>query len=80
MAIGAIPINGDAEDRVAVIIGGSAYELVTYLANPRKDASDIADALETLGYQVFRQFDLNFVEMIPLCERPGAEAEEPNRQ
>ncbi len=43
-----------AEDtRVALVIGNSDYQFVGALDNPINDASDIAIALEGLGFQVF---------------------------
>jgi uncharacterized caspase-like protein len=39
-----------AEKRVALVIGNAAYVNETRLANPEKDARDVAAALKTLGF------------------------------
>src|SRR5262245_8036910 len=41
-----------AEDRIALIIGNSAYETVTPLANPANDAKAMADMLSAAGFEV----------------------------
>lgn len=38
--------------RVALVIGNSAYQHTTPLANPVNDAADVASSLEALGFQV----------------------------
>ena len=48
-----------AEKRVALVIGNSAYQHTPRLANPKNDATDIAAALKTLGFQVLDGFDLD---------------------
>ncbi len=45
--------------RVALVIGNSAYLNAPPLENPRNDAEDIADALETVGFEVIKGFDLD---------------------
>jgi uncharacterized caspase-like protein len=45
--------------RVALVIGNSAYEHTTPLANPRNDANDIAQALKSLGFEVVVGTDLD---------------------
>lgn len=57
-----------AEKRVALIIGNSAYESVGELENPVNDASDIAIALEGLGFEVFLGLDMLQGEMLALTE------------
>ena len=42
--------SAQAEKRVALIIGNSAYQNVTPLDNPSKDASLMADTLKGLGF------------------------------
>ena len=41
-----------AEKRVALIIGNSAYSYVPPLTNPKNDATDIKHALERLGFDI----------------------------
>jgi uncharacterized caspase-like protein len=41
-----------AETRLALVVGNAAYSHVPALANPINDASDIANALRHLGFQV----------------------------
>lgn len=52
-----------AEERVALIVGNSAYENVGGLENPVNDASDIAVALEGLGFQVILGTNLSHDDM-----------------
>lgn len=44
--------------RVALVIGNSAYEYATPLANPKNDANALAAALERLGFEVVKGVDL----------------------
>jgi hypothetical protein len=46
------------ENKVALVIGNSAYETVPSLPNPRNDASDLAASLERAGFDVSKHFDL----------------------
>lgn len=43
--------------RVALVVGNSAYRKVTPLPNPRNDASDVAEALTALGFEVITALD-----------------------
>src|SRR5262245_13316827 len=54
---GAGPAN--AEKRVALVIGNSAYQYTLKLANPKNDAVDIAAVLGKHGFQVIVGFDLD---------------------
>ena len=54
-----------ASDRVALVIGNSAYRNATELPNPRNDATDIGRTLEAMGFEVISGIDL---------ERLGMEA------
>ncbi|MGP0092351.1 MAG: caspase family protein [Xanthobacteraceae bacterium] len=56
--LGALP--GHAEKRVALVIGNSKYQYTPPLKNPANDASDMADALERLGFDVVRGLDLDY--------------------
>ena len=48
-----------AAERVALVIGNAAYEHTTPLRNPRNDATDVARALEGLGFEVIEGLDLD---------------------
>ena len=53
-----------AETRVALVIGNAAYASLEPLRNPVNDATDIAEALEALDFEVMRGNDLGRAEMI----------------
>src|SRR5882757_1592330 len=56
-----------ADRRVALVVGNSAYSSAASLRNPRNDASDMADTLKKLGFEVELGLDLdqqNFAVMI----------------
>lgn len=63
-----------ADKRVALVIGNSDYASVSSLDNPINDASDLAIALEGLGFDVFLGTDLTRAEMLSLAESYGATA------
>lgn len=48
-----------ADKRVALVIGNSAYQHTTKLANPKNDAVDMAAALKKHSFQVIEGFDLD---------------------
>ncbi len=48
-----------AAERVALVIGNSAYQRVAPLKNPRNDAEAMASELEALGFEVVKGFDLD---------------------
>src|SRR5262245_34247813 len=52
------PANA-AQNRVALIIGNSAYQNTPMLVNPRNDASDMAVVLRQRGWQIVEGFDLD---------------------
>src|SRR5262249_15256696 len=54
-----LPSAAHAEKRVALVIGNSSYRYAGELANPKNDATDMAAALRTHGFQVIDGFDLN---------------------
>ncbi|MEM7439766.1 MAG: caspase family protein [Pseudomonadota bacterium] len=54
------PLVAMAEKRVALVIGNSAYEHVSHLPNPQNDATDIAEALKRLGFDVDRSINMSF--------------------
>jgi hypothetical protein len=47
-----------AEKRVALVVGNSAYVQAGALPNPMNDASDMADALKKVGFEVILGLDL----------------------
>lgn len=54
----ALADQAHADRKVALVIGNSAYQYTTKLANPKNDATDIAAALKRHGFQVVDGFDL----------------------
>src|SRR5262245_42017621 len=48
-----------AGDRVALVIGNSAYQHAPELMNPKNDASDVATVLTRLGFKVLEGFNLD---------------------
>jgi uncharacterized caspase-like protein len=52
-----------AEKRVALVIGNSAYQHTAPLKNPSNDASDFAEKLRQLGFEVIDGTDLSKGEM-----------------
>ena len=48
-----------AENRVALVIGNSAYQHASALVNPKNDAADMAAAAERLGFKVIKGLDLD---------------------
>ncbi|MCF7699914.1 caspase family protein [Loktanella sp. M215] len=60
-----------AEERVAFIVGNSAYQTVGELENPVNDASDIAIALEGLGFKVLLGRNLTHDQMVAMAGQFG---------
>ena len=59
-SVGLPAVAGAASDRrIALIIGNGAYQHTTTLQNPRNDASDLAAALQRLGFEVMQGADLD---------------------
>lgn len=52
-----------AAERVALVIGNSAYKHTPRLENPANDARDVARSLETLGFEVIQLHDLDKASM-----------------
>jgi hypothetical protein len=52
-----------ADNRVALVIGNSAYQHAAYLANPVNDAQAVADLLSANGYTVDLRRDLDIREL-----------------
>ncbi|RWP18012.1 MAG: hypothetical protein EOR01_23620 [Mesorhizobium sp.] len=52
-----------AEKRVALVIGNSAYQHAVQLANPKNDSSDMTAKLQSLGFEVVSDKDLELAGM-----------------
>ncbi len=59
----ATPCAGNAQSRVALVIGNGTYQNVTALPNPVNDASDISDSLKRLGFDVHTLTNAKFDDM-----------------
>jgi uncharacterized caspase-like protein len=59
LALNVLPSRAAAADRVALVIGNSAYRAATPLKNPRNDADAIAAALERLNFKVIKGTDVD---------------------
>lgn len=53
------PAEASDGARVALVIGNSAYQHTTALANPRNDAEDLGSELKKLGFDVMLELDLD---------------------
>lgn len=53
-----VVLPAKAENRVALVIGNSAYINAGPLPNPRNDAEDVTGALKRLGFEVIEGMDL----------------------
>src|SRR5262245_46953565 len=60
-AFAGIATDVHANQRVALVIGNSAYQHTAMLGNPKNDATDMAAVLKQLGFQVIDGFDLDKV-------------------
>src|SRR5262245_5780125 len=56
-----LSLPAHAQNRVALVIGNSAYQHTPRLDNPKNDAMDMAAALKRWGFQVIDGFDLDKV-------------------
>jgi hypothetical protein len=54
-----VAASAQAERRVALVIGNSAYQHSAPLGNPTNDAQDLADTLGRLGFEVILEKDLD---------------------
>jgi tetratricopeptide (TPR) repeat protein len=53
------PSIAHSQKRVALVVGNSAYTHAGRLVNPKNDASDMAAALNKVGFQVIERLDLD---------------------
>ncbi len=51
------------QNRTALVIGNTEYQQATSLRNPKNDATDIANVLEELGFEVILVLDANLQQM-----------------
>ena len=59
LTLAGAPGAADAQGRVALVIGNSAYRHAAPLANPKNDAADVAAALRKLNFRVIEGVDLD---------------------
>ena len=74
---GALPwlyTSASAEERIALVIGNSAYTHTSALRNPAKDARDVAAALRRLQFNVSEHHDLPLQEMRDAVIKFGRDA------
>lgn len=62
------PISSGPEQRLALVIGNSAYEHVNPLTNPLNDAKEVAKLLSAAGFEVLQGIDLDHDEMIKIIQ------------
>jgi hypothetical protein len=63
------------ENRIALVIGNSAYRDVQELPNPRNDARAVGEALERLGFKVDTELDLTQSDLQTALREFGYQAE-----
>jgi hypothetical protein len=54
-----LALPAEAARRVALVVGNGAYQNVTRLPNPTRDARAISTTLETVGFEVITALDLD---------------------
>jgi len=64
-----------AQERVALVVGNSAYQHIPSLRNPKNDAGDLTARLEGLGFTVFGGTDLDRPALVQSLIRFGRAAE-----
>lgn len=65
------PASSQTEKRIALVMGNGNYQRVSPLDNPVNDATDIAAALQGLGFEVIKGTDTNLVQMRRLIREFG---------
>lgn len=68
----AAAVGGGLSRRVALVIGNSEYRDLPKLANPARDASDLAAALESAGFEVLLRTEQNLSQMKSSLREFGA--------
>jgi uncharacterized caspase-like protein len=61
-------LAADGSKRLAVVVGNSAYENVSPLTNPANDATDIAQKLKGLGFDVLLATNAGQAKMVSLLQ------------
>src|SRR5262249_45965321 len=56
----AVTADVHAQNRIALVVGNSAYSSVSGLANPANDAADVSQSLQRLGFKVTTLADAKF--------------------
>ncbi|MFN0116253.1 MAG: caspase family protein [Paracoccaceae bacterium] len=64
VSLAAVTASASGADRVALVIGNSAYTSVPALPNPVRDAAAIADKLSDAGFEVVLLENLNQMDML----------------
>ena len=54
-----LPLSANADRRVALVVGNSAYKHAATLRNPGNDANDVAETLKKVGFDVVLGLDLD---------------------
>lgn len=60
-----------AEKRIALVIGNSAYSNISELTNPKNDAELMVTTLGSVGFEVVSAFDANFQDMSRAVKKFG---------
>lgn len=68
--------NKFPEKRIALVMGNSNYYNLSYLRNAQKDASDIADMLLSLGFDVLQAYETNYEEMRTALNKFSSQAKD----
>lgn len=66
----------NADRRVALVIGNSAYVRVPTLLNPANDASDVAASMQRLGFSVQKVLNAKFEDVRQALRKFGSEAQQ----
>ena len=61
-----------AQAKVALVVGNGAYHFAPALENPKNDATDVAETLETLGFEVLLGVDVDANQLRDLVQAFGA--------
>jgi hypothetical protein len=64
LSVAFFSITASAADKVALVIGNGAYQNTVALPNPPNDATDVAAALERIGFKVILGVDLDQKQMV----------------
>jgi uncharacterized caspase-like protein len=64
-----------AQERVALVVGNSAYQHIAALRNPKNDAGDLSARLAALGFEVFGGADLDRRALVEALIKFGRAAE-----